>query len=113
MPLNTAFFAADLANMIRDLPAQMKHGGAVFACSLSSLGNQDAFEDVVVSRMATLLATCLLSSFTKRPKPEDTVTIQRTGSPAWEPYFVDSVSFHEDGIGVALTLRANQDSPAS
>lgn len=110
MPLNTAFFAADLANMIADLPASISHKGKIFACSLSDLGNQDAFEDVVISRMGSLMATAPLAMFAKPPEPEDRVLIQPTGSTSWSAFFIDSVSHHPDGVGVALTLRADQNS---
>ena len=106
--LNTALFAAELANMINDLPGQIKAGGAQFACALDSLGQNDAFEDVATSRMGNIVATCLLSNFPVPPQAEDRVLIQQVGSTEWNPFFIDSVSRHSDGIGVALTLRADQ-----
>lgn len=110
MPLDTSFFAKDLAYAIRDLPALINAAGKIFACSISDAGNnQDAFEDVVISRMVTLQATCLLSDFSTPPEPEDAVLIQPTGSTAWNPFFIDSVTIHADGIGVSMGLRANQE----
>ena len=109
MPLDVSFFAKDLAYQIADLPGWLVHAGKKLACATNDLGDSTAFEDVIASRQSGLMVVCALADFSTPPKDEDRVQVQLYGQKNWTPFYIDLVSRHADGIGVALTLRANQD----
>ena len=101
--------AADLDNMTGDLPAFLLFAGKTVACAARDLGEMMSLEDVAKSLPRNVHVIVAKSKLSRLPAPEEKCSLQFPGSAKWFNFFIDKFEYNDDGVGLDLSLRANQD----
>jgi len=101
--------AADLDGMTNDLPALLLFASKTVACAARDLGEMMSLEDVAKSLPRNIQVIVRRDLLPRLPAPEEKCSLQFPGSVKWLPFFIDKFQYNDDGVGLDLTLRANQD----